>query len=248
MNRLSVIQYMGEIKTDPYVHAFGELPNNLLSELTENWPDRDITVHGKSGDNVLVQYQAKESLEENKINPIWKEFIEYHTSQEFIDDLFAWCPYFDERLKQISHNSGIRWRDDAYIKTDAMFCIDTPVVGNPVVKRMHLDNPKEFYKFLLRFPGGDYDTQGFLQVGKWKDGRKFSFQVKQKEHKYLCHPKSFDVVATNPNVGIYFYLNSSDSLHGISGREPNKRYRRYFNIVGHSFVKIWEIPKLTNQK
>ena len=45
-----------------------------------------------------------------------------------------------------------------------------------------------------------------------------------------------------------FYLNSSDSLHGISGREPNKRYRRYFNIVGHSFVKIWEIPKLTNQK
>ena len=171
-----------------------------------------------------------------------------HTSQELIDDLFAWCPYFDERLKQISHNSGIRWRDDAYIKTDAMFCIDTPVVGNPVVKRMHLDNPKEFYKFLLRFPGGDYDTQGFLQIGKWKDGRKFSFQVKQKEHKYLCHPKSFDVAATNPNIGIYFYLNSSDSLHGISGREPNKRYRRYFNIVGHSFVKIWEIPKLTNQK
>jgi hypothetical protein len=242
MNKLNVIQYMGKIKTEPYVHALGKLPDKLQSELAESWPDKNEVLRGRNGDNVLFQYQAKDSLRENYLKPIWREFIEYHTSREFFDELFAWCPNFDEKIKQLlrfqypTRKTGVRFVDKTPIQMESQFAIDTPVIKNFVVKPMHLDSPTEFYKFLLRFPSNGYDPGGVLEIGKWKIGRKMRFI---KNTKFFSDKNAFDVVATIPNTGIIFFLNGPNALHGVDKRSPNGLYRRYFNIVGETNIRVF---------
>jgi len=240
-NRLSIIQYMQDIQTEPQTYAHGELPEDLLAELSDAWPDRDTVLRGRDGDNLLFQYQARDSLSGNKISPIWREFVEYHTSQEFLDELFDWCgEYFCDEIKQLPRKGGVRFVTEDPIKMETQFCIDTPSVNNPVVKPMHLDNALEFYKFLIRFPSHGYDTGGKLNVGKWKEGKEMSFIPNTK---HFSTSDSVDIFATLPISGIIFFLNSPNALHGVDERiKNNGLYRRYVNIVGESAVEVFD-PK-----
>lgn len=236
-----LIGSMQELTVKPFVHCVGELPKDAYEALEEAWPEKDVILNGREGDNILYMYQAHQSLMENKLPPIWRDFVEYHTSKPFFDELIKWAGIHIFSKSPHLHNypdtAGVRYRDKTSVQMEAQFCIDTPATTKKSVKEMHVDNPLEFYKFLLRFPGNGYAKNGELELGKWKKKPKF---FTGDVHKNLSKKGSYDVIATVPNKGIVFFLNDVNALHAVTQRK-SRQYRRYFNIVGETLEPSFEV-------
>ena len=228
-----LIGSMEELVMEPFVHAVGKLPDDLYRQLAEGWPDKDVILDGKGGDNILHTYQAHQSLD-GDMPDIWRGFIEYHTSKPFFEELLRWCgPEVFKRhpnLNALPDTCGVRYRDEATVQMEAQFCLDTPSPKTKSVKEMHVDNPLEFYKFLIRFPRDGYETKGALHLGQWTKEPNLYDKKPQKRLAKKADYKSLAVVKDEPG-SIVFFLNDIHALHAVEERK-SKKYRRYFNVVG----------------
>lgn len=232
----------------PYLIIDNALPDNIYDELDNSFPEYDKIIKLDRSDkgyqeNTAYRYGAYQSLIDPKIPEIWKDFINYHTSVDFCNEVFE---IFAEGIKKIykatreklpnKENIGIRFRDKKNFNTDCQFVINTPTSGETTVIEPHLDNAKEFYAGLLYMKNKeDLSKGGNLTTHSFIGNPSFYGNSLVRESK----AKLIEEIEYKANRLVLF-LNSPLSIHGVTKREKTDTYRKYINIIGEFNNKLFD--------
>lgn len=240
----SVLQNKKNIKytTDPYPYFVIDdaLPIEIYNSLDESFPEYEKIIKSNMGiknyeENTAYRLNAAQSLADTSISNDWKNFIQYHTSSEFTDELFD---IFKDSILQIykvgkeklpnSQNIGVRFTGNHHFNTDCQFVINTPTSGDTQVIGPHLDNPKEFYAGLFYMKNHNDDSSGGnLTTHKFVGKPSFYGKSRVREE----NVNLIEEIEYKQNRLVVF-LNSPLSIHGVTKRSKTNSYRKYMNIIG----------------
>lgn len=236
------------LKPFPYFIIDDALPWDLYNSLNQNFPEFDKIISSNVGlndykENTAYRLNAAQSLSDQSISEEWKNFIQYHTSHEFTDELFE---IFKESIKEIykvgkenlpnEKNIGVRFRDKSFFNTDCQFVINTPTNGDTTVIEPHLDNPKEFYAGLLYMKEqGDDSNGGNLTTHEFIGKPSFYGKSRVREE----NVKLIEEIEYKQNR-LAVFLNSPYSIHGVTKRSKTNHYRKYMNIIGEFNKELFD--------
>lgn len=248
----SVLQNKANIqlrtKPFPYFIIDDALPDELYDKLDMEFPKFEKIIKNDLGtneykENTAYRYNASRSLVDEEISKDWKNFINYHTSSKFTDELFD---IFSEPIKEIykvgkdklpnKSNTGLRFRDKSFFSTDCQFVINTPTSGDTSVIEPHLDNPKEFYAALLYMKESDDNSDGGnLTTHAFKGEPSFYGKSRVREEKVNL----IEEIEYKKNR-LAVFLNTPRSIHGVTKRSRTESYRKYINIIGEFHNQLFD--------
>ena len=231
----------------PYIVINNVLDDDLYAQLEKEYPfETKIVGNSGFGNNIRYQISAVDGLREPwRLSPLWKEFIAYHTSKTFYRDIYTL--FGDEISKRYpflneKSSTGVRFATNEDIQMDCQPGVNSPVNKKTSVKAAHLDHPAQLYGSLLYFRDDEDDsTGGELEVFGYKTDKFKYFGHRMIKNKYI------EKVATVPyqkNTYVFF-LNSIDSIHGVTPRSITSYQRRLVNIIGEHYGhggKLFNIP------
>jgi len=232
----------------PHIVIRDALPPALLARLRTEAPpfQRVLTgrenLRGRLPENTRVHYVGQELLADPTVSQVWRDFVTAHTSPAFLARLLgvfgehvrALHPELQRRFGELERiRAGMRHVDDytrADMLLDALLVFNTPVLTRPTsVRRAHLDSPRKLYTGLLylRDPA-DHSLGGDLELCTIKTVRPRGFAGPEIHGEYVTPVKT---ISYDSNVLVMF-LNSLDSVHGVSVRHPTPHHRCYVSLVG----------------
>ena len=220
----------------PYLVIDNALPKEYYKILVENFPsNKKIIDKNEYKENYAYRYNAANSLEDTEISYVWRNFVKYHTSYDFVDDFYNFFLSSIEKNYPSSkgklpskENTGVRFKQNNYFNLDCQFVINTPNSNESAVIEPHLDNPKEFYAGLLYMREKDDDsTGGNLTTHKFKDQPIFHGKSRTRYENINL----IEEIEYKENRLVMF-LNTLKSIHGVSKRSKTNYYRKYINIIG----------------
>jgi hypothetical protein len=237
------------VKMDPFPHIIlvDAIPFDFAANLTNSFPKHlfDLT-----SNNQRFDISAINAINSPHISKDWRQFIAYHSSNEFFKEVL--CLFENSLLlnKNINLarlnnlNTGIRFRDtfdDKDCLLDAQISINTPVTKKSSVRKAHTDNNNKIFSglFYLR-QDDDNSSGGDLQLCKWNHG--YSYRKKLQTYKESLserHYTVFDEIPYANNVAVLF-LNSLDALHCVTPRDLTGHTRTFMNLVGELPYDIFE--------
>ena len=265
MNNLNILQNFDKkfyfSKPFPYFVIEKCFPENIYEMLFKDYnliidylKDNNDT---KNLNNTRLQINSENFLKTEIFRKtIWFDFVSYHTSKEFLNDLvnifyYDLNIYYPEILSAFDNYKN----DKNYLKirskdnSDHKFVIDcqpgmnTPVIKKSNVRGPHVDNPVEIFGglFYLR-DGNDTSEGGDLEIYDTKNP-KIYFEGKA-EVKNLKNLKKIKTYKYGKNKCIFF-LNSMKTIHGISERAETNYTRNLTNFVieTYFFDKLFNIER-----
>lgn len=238
---------LGDLKLEPFPHIVIDhaLDSNLYTSLEAEYPfEHEILGYSGYANNARYQVSAVDGLRGKRLSPLWQEFVQYHTSAQFFSEvctLFAagihtYYPDFNTRS-----SVGIRFKDESPdIFMDCQPGINSPVKTVSSVKGPHLDHQNEFFGGLLYFrhpedqsTGGELDVYAAIKPVTYYGAR---FADESAVKKVASVPYA-------PNRLVLF-LNTIDSIHGVSPRGVTPYTRRLVNFIGEAREgALFTIPK-----
>ena len=254
MRSWSVLQSVREsdVRSEPYPHVIirNALPDDLADELTKRFP---IGLFDGAKNNHRMNIDSSDALSRNDIPAPWSEFIKFHTSQQFLDELVSvfgahivkLYPHIYPSRESLSKlKAGLR-NLDSYkrcdVLIDALISVNSPVAQVSSVRKVHVDKPNKLFVglYYLRQPQ-DLSTGGSLQICQWKS----DYDERGKLRNYTeglpaDHFELIDEIAYENNVCVLF-LNSMDSLHGVTPRSITGNFRTFANLVGEVDHALFE--------
>ena len=229
----------------PYVIIKNPLKEEYYKELQSQFPSDDLFVKNK-------KYQENHrynifNYNYEEITKIWKQFLDYHSSEAFLNELInlfykhlkEYYPNFIEDYENNKFKIGNSQKDFKEKKIDlcisADLAINTPLrkVVN-TVRTPHLDNKKKIITGLFYMRNEeDKSLGGNLEICRFKNKFNKKYYGNSVPYKYV------DVIDTVPyeqNIMIIF-LNSPNSIHGVTDRSPTPFSRRfiYFSLSSQTF-------------
>ena len=239
-------------KPFPHIVIRNCLDQELYEKLESSYPSDELIANanlhrfpsGLKSENARTDISASVALEKKDLLPeIWLKFIEYHTSIDFFKevinlfkkDIDKYYPKIKPLLSRISSSDiGIRFDklDTKPISLDCQIGINTPSSKASSVIEEHTDSVEELYAGLLYFRrNNDKAKGGDLNLYEWKD-------KKNKKYKGFTIPSNLvrkvGTIEYQPNTLVLF-LNTIDSIHSVSVRQPSKVSRRLVNIIGEVY-------------
>jgi len=271
-NGISILQnYRSSLlRMEPYPHFSidGALPVSIYEELSRSYPAAEaIFAHSfRKKDRTMAQ-NARYDLSSAEIYALpdlpigaWRDFVYYHTSQEFLDEVLAklgdviYASYprlFDVLRRKAPEGrprAGVRRHSDTAseceIALDCQVGMNSPVTEeNTSVIGPHIDNPKELYAglFYLRHPE-DHSDGGELVIGEWKDPSRARFREKRYIDDDLVTKRENIAYAANRFVWL---LNGPSSVHGVTPRQRTERPRRLCNLIAEVYPttpRLFDLP------
>ena len=247
------------LKPFPFIYIKNCLPEEIYRQLEKEYPSDDQIIRMQRRNLIIKQNQRIDlnasQFMKNKENfsDLWNNFIEYHTSKSFFNEVInLFDPflekYFKEKAIFLKNNReiGIRYTENDIhpISLDCQIGINTPVKRKSSVRGPHVDSPVELFGGFLYFKeqyskttGGDFD------IYSWKEDEKKCFTGN-----YVALKKIEKVLTIKyePNSFILF-LNNLDAVHGVSERDISLSSRRLVNIIGEVYNKyedgLFKIPQ-----
>jgi hypothetical protein len=240
------------IFTDPFPHIVivDALEEALCSQLIQEFLSLDVLTEGKPyTSNERFSYPAAASLTDPRVSSLWQDFIRLHTSELFLqqiidclgDQLLQICPSFEQTIGHLATlRAGTRKIDsfaEADVLLDAQICINAPVTQPDLIKAAHVDRPQVLFAglYYLRSPQ-DQSVGGDLEIYRFKQGRPGGFSQQYVDHDYVERVKT---VQYNRNVLVLF-LNSIDSLHGVTVRSRTDSPRYFVNLIGEVQQRLFD--------
>ena len=251
----------------PYIIIKDALDDDLYENLVKNYPSlEEISIsHNelckkKIKNNSRYNMNAEYSLKNNKITKEWKDFISYHTSDDFYREILK---LFKKDIKQIYPNienklgkklkelkTNIRFDNQINdISLDCQISMNSPVTDNSSVRGLHIDEPDKLFAGLLYFRDkNDNSVGGDLEIYKFNDDypkinnldfNKYQTKLSNLQKKNSSNIKKIDTIKYDKNV-LVFFINSKKSLHSVSIREKTDYNRKFVNFIG-SFNNINEL-------
>ncbi len=265
MGKISILQNFRSslLQTEPFTFFSidSALPDSLYEELSRTYPSIetifDYSYRKKDKEmaqNARYDLSSAEVYETPDL-PIgaWRDFVYYHTSQEFLDEVLdklgesiratypALMAAMERKAPGGKPRAGVRRHSDrageCELALDCQIGINSPVTtqGTSVIGP-HLDNPTELYGglFYLRHPE-DVASDGDLIVYEWMDRPKRSFV----EKRYIdpFHAIERGTVPYGPNRFAWF-LNTVEAVHGVTVRQRSPLPRRLCNIIAETYPTV----------
>lgn len=253
-----------DVSKSPFPHLVIEnaLPPEIADRLLAEYPPMDILGSGVQGlvkdgvfpNNEKLRYYSFEVLKDERVSPLWRDFTETHLSLEFYKQFFT---LFEDSIRQhypdlanklavlADKDLGIRKQDSFDTKTlliDAEICVDTPVKVASTVKGPHLDNAKKLAIMLyyLKKPdddsvGGDFELSTLQEGNLALDPSRMVVGGGLRKEK---------VVPYRHNTALVF-LNTPESFHGVSPRQPTEQLRYSFDTAFELREPLFDVKPFT---
>jgi hypothetical protein len=265
-NNLSILQNFKSrlVQNDPFPHFVIEnaLPADLYHRLEQQYPSAEtiFSRHARKKSELQMESNARYDISAAAVHAdanfdigLWREFVLYHTSQNFLDELleklgntvasrYDWLvPLMCKKSPTGRPRAGVRrYKDDTReceVALDCQVGMNSPVSSTPsTVKSLHLDNSAELFAglFYLR-DANDTSTGGDLELYRWKNGRTFSFY--DKRYIRLENAELINAISYGPNKFVWL-LNSLNAIHSVSVRNVTPFPRRLVNIIAEVYPTI----------
>lgn len=244
------------LRTEPFPHFVIKeaLDWRVFEQLEREYPSADLILDGKqhTPENTRHDYSAHKILGDSRISPLWRQFAEYHTSPAFFQEIMGiWgsevlrlYPNVEQSIGKpmAEWSTGVRRKDTGVdFVLDCQIGINTPLSRPSSVRGAHVDNPVELYAGLLYFkPLQDESTGGDLLIYRYKR-KDYRFHGKAElNERYV---EKVGQVPYERNT-LVFFINSINSVHGVTARSASSRPRRLVNIIGEFPAKgLFRIPR-----
>lgn len=252
-----------DVRTEPFPHiiVYDALDEETCNKLIEEYPSLDVMSRGRNfGSNERLSLSADDTLKDERISPLWKEFVQANTSQLFLDkflELFEshikeTYPDFEKRFGNISQlKAGMRKRDtfkEVDVLLDAQPSANTPVFTPSSVRGPHLDNPDKLYfgLFYMRLPE-DKSEGGELLFYKHKKQRNWKHAYSDRKNIQEEYLEKVGTLPYQRNV-LFIGFNSPEGVHGVSVRSASSHPRYFLNILGEMKENIYKLPRQSTVK
>lgn len=263
MESLSVLQRASaeSLQLDPFPHVVipNALPESLYNELVEALPPLSTLGIDETRNNARWDVAAKEVATSAAVPKIWKDFIAYHASEAFFQDivrvLFAGIhrlyprryPDKDAMLRMRAGVRGIDRFGEKDVLMDALISGNTPVQKPNSVRTTHADAGRKLVSglFYMRRDGDD-SIGGDLTISRFKP-EYASLAAKMRAYKgTLVDDSCVDVVKTVKYARnqVVLFINSLDSLHGVTVRQATPHGRYFMNLVAEVNPKLYRLSKI----
>lgn len=250
MNNIDVLQNVDENNSSCVVSIPNALPDSVYKELESTFPEHLVINTPPADFGFTFRYKSDLAFSRNELPPIWKDFFEWHTSQEY----FRKCiqvfqkpiieHYGEENYSTFLRRPvTVRNVDNSgkYV-TDCQFVVHQPLDANTTTRPAHLDNPIEIYAGLFYMKKeNDESIGGNLQLYKPNNCEQIPFDDQRcVSDKDIIRSYEFPY---KPNSFVMF-LNLRNSVHGVSPRIGAVETRRSINIIGeyspNSITRMWK--------
>lgn len=244
-----------DVLTDPFPHIVvtDALEDEVCAQLIDEIPSPDILRDGK---DVLAGYErfnypASLIAGNPQVSELWQTFIRLHSSEVFMrqalelmgEHILNIYPNFEDQFKPLQKfTSGVRKVDkfpDVDLLLDAQIAMnnsmETPFKR---IKRPHIDRPQVLFAglYYMRHPE-DKSSGGDLEIYRFKDNKPGGFDPNDKQHVDDKYVELVKTIRYERNVFVFF-LNSLNSLHGVTCRSSTPVPRYFVNLLG-------ELPQRT---
>ncbi|HVO03514.1 MAG TPA: 2OG-Fe(II) oxygenase [Candidatus Cybelea sp.] len=242
----------------PHLVRSPALPSELYQQLAAEFAPLSAILGDrvdKMG-NVAARLPAFKVKDNPAISEAWRAFFAFHTSQAFwLEIVRVFGAEFRTRhpameaqvgRKLEEWNVGLRRiEDEADVRLDCQFVVNTPAERASSVKTAHIDKSNTIFSMLWYFRDPEDDsTGGDLELFAWKRAPRFLLPRR------TILPRDLDkrgVVRYAPNTMVAF-ANSTDAVHGVTVRSPTRIPRRYINFVATTRFKVFATPELTRME
>ena len=225
----------------PYICIDNALPQHLYDKLENEYP-RIEYFDGPPpfASNSPLFKNCSQLISDDRVSPLWKKFLEYHTSMEFMNEFKKIFQYqlvmnYPHVLTSIAEdfcyrrdkdNNGSA-KDKQDFVLDNQLRVNTPVLTSTPssVIGPHCDNPYKLFVGLMYFPVKDDNAGGDLILYQMKDK---TINVKDVEKGRFVPETMLDakvIIPYKPNTVVLF-LNTDKSLHGVASRKQTLAYIR----------------------
>jgi len=243
-----------DIQLEPFPHIVlrDVLEEAVCDRLIAEFPPLESMVGwDPDASNKRLYYRAKTAMHDSGLSPLWRETIETHVSQVFLEQLvqvfgesvLATYPDFEERFGHLdSLRAGMRFRDsfdDADVLIEAQPSANPPVTAEPTsVRAGHLDNPNKLFVglFYLRHPDDD-STGGDLELYRYGPGRPVFDDHEIADR----HIEPVKTIPYEKNVLVMF-MNSPQALHGVTVRQKTRHPRLFLNLNAEVSSDLFAMP------
>lgn len=228
----------------PYIYIENFLPIELYNDIVENYPIFTDT----SPNNIRLQL----CMEDFEKDPDKYTFFLDLQKSIFNKDFFnIIIDKFEPSLKKyninINSNYNFQMRNKNNKNKNSIYFdlqpgINTPVTRKSSVRNPHIDSPSEIFAGLLylRHPnddsyGGDleiYDSNSKIKIGKRKIRKDEKDRIYFQKNEVI-NTQDLILSKTIPYSSNNFilFLNTPNSIHGVSPRNITNYERRLLNIV-----------------
>lgn len=245
-----------DVRRSPFAHMVIEQPfdSSLYQQLEDEFPQPERFVNNlpEIASNQAIRIRALDIIDNPEFSDNWRSFFRYHTSQDFWRDIIATIgDEIRQAHPQLEDRVGSRFEDwqvkvrgatgEADVELDALFVVNTPVQRISSVRPAHVDSENEIFAGLFYMkPEGDTTPGGDLALYSFKDGK----NAFGGHYADLEDVTEECVVPYGRNRFIAF-VNSAESIHGVTARPVTENFRRYINFVAITPFEVFKIPKLS---
>jgi hypothetical protein len=265
MKQLSLLQRVtsADIQSFPFPHIVvpNALPSELHDELRTSFPSPDELGIDSTQDNYRWSTKALDLPKTSEISELWREFIRYHSSHLFWSEVVrvfgqSICNHFPHHFQSPEQllllESAVR--DMASegknpLMLDAQISGNTPAITPGVPRGVHFDSPNALYAGLYYLRQVDDCSEGGdLQIWHWKtDYSDRKKAAAYKEGVATRHVQLFKTVRYQSNT-LVFLLNTLDSLHSVTERQPTKSTRQFVNLVCDTPSPLFDLRPFIHQR
>jgi len=260
--RLSILSNASEIdvRTEPYPHLIikNALDPEIYEQLAKEYPDPAVVLNGRKKKDTWYDYPACLAAQDDAITPMWKEFLNYHTSDAFYRDLVELFgdvinqthPQLQKRYAKplSSFSTSVRQagaaqnqvNHEADISLECQFYVNYTEQARSV-RGPHVDRPTELYAALLYFRHPDDDSQGsnleVCQALQPQEVYPSESQVKVDHLPMELDEQKVKVVdsAQYEANTLVLFINTKQSIHAVSPRNATPIARRHINFTADLF-------------
>lgn len=228
----------------PYIYIENALPQNLYDQLASSYPE-SILNGATAGFKDFRYYQH--DFTDQHVTSLWKDFVKFHTSKAYKDQVIqslepGMRKYYPEITDKYL-NVDVSYRYEGKAKNTAalevqfvMNSADTEKIRTP-----HLDQSRELFACLFYMKKPEDQSDGGDLIVYKKIGENFKFI--EGRIAPLDRIKETNRIKYKANSLIIF-LNTTDSIHGVSQRINAEVFRRYVNIDCHIAEKLFALEYL----
>uniref|UniRef100_A0A7S0RC11 Prolyl 4-hydroxylase alpha subunit Fe(2+) 2OG dioxygenase domain-containing protein n=1 Tax=Pyramimonas obovata TaxID=1411642 RepID=A0A7S0RC11_9CHLO len=249
----------------PYLKVHDVLPADLYNELAEAYPTAQELVNiargrqsAKMNNNVRYNIMAMKTLRrETKLPQIWKEFVEYHVSDAFYQEIVrVFGGAISNERSDVERTRGKKLQEmgivtrglkntDADLRVDCQIAMNSPVTrpSKFSVRGPHHDMKIEVWAGLLYMrEKKDKSTGGALNVYSCKSGKcqelsqaeKHVRGIPEKKNHVQFDEADLELEATVPykENTLAWFVNTPHSVHGVTPRSVTPYPRRLVNFIG----------------
>jgi hypothetical protein len=240
------------IELDPYPHLVIEnvLPEADYNALEESFPSVEYIAKGeKIVNNRTYLANSDRVLSDPDTPEPWRAFFAAHTQRSLFESAMAlWRTEierlhpgleanFGKRLDQfeVARRSG-KGDSEANRRADIMlecqFGVNSPVTAESSTRGPHADSGAKLFSSLLYFRSDDDDsTGGEYELSRLRGGSYPRSKMKNIPARYL---ESVKRIPYRRNTFLA-WLNTPESIHGVTPRSVTSTPRRYVAISGECF-------------